>query len=64
MFGLPFVHYSTRILHSTDLGDMQAAILSADDPETGTRSHLPRPQQKVSHITCLSEKPERFRVEK
>lgn len=64
MFGLPFVHYSTRILHSTDLGDMQAAILSADDTETGTRSRLPLPQQKVSHIIYLSEEPERSRMEK
>ncbi|MES0825829.1 hypothetical protein [Ruegeria sp. SCP11] len=64
MFGLQFVQYGTRILHSKDLDDMQTAILSDGDPVTSGRVCKRRSQKKVSQITFLSEEPESFRVEK
>ncbi|CUK13175.1 hypothetical protein RUE5091_03623 [Ruegeria denitrificans] len=64
MIGLPFVHYSTRILHSIDLDDMQTAILSGDDVVSGGKAPKLRSQKKVSPITFLSEEPESYRIDK
>ncbi|WP_170561484.1 hypothetical protein [Ruegeria atlantica] len=33
MFGFEFLNYGAQILHSKDLDDMRAAILSDDDQE-------------------------------
>ncbi|WP_170761463.1 hypothetical protein [Ruegeria lacuscaerulensis] len=55
MFGLQFVNYSTRILHSKDLDDMRTAILSEDDQVDGDgvadpRRESHRHEDRVVHL--------------
>ncbi len=57
MFGLQFVQNGTRILHSKDLDDMQAAILGDEGIEGGAGgSH---PNKKVKLTACYSGHPKK-----
>ncbi|WP_170327037.1 hypothetical protein [Ruegeria arenilitoris] len=55
MFGLQFVQYGTRILHSKDLDDMQSAILDEESFEGGTGGS--QPQNMVKLTACYSGHP-------
>ncbi len=55
MFGLQFVQYGTRILHSKDLDDMQTAILGEEGFEGGAGGYHPRKQVKLT--ACYSGHP-------
>jgi hypothetical protein len=48
MFGLQFVQYGTRILHSKDLDDMQAAILDEEGIEGGAGGSQPMKMVKLT----------------
>ena len=53
MFGLQFVHYGTRILHSKDLDDMQMAILDDDCHVAEGQANRSQQMRKVAPISCL-----------
>ncbi len=55
MFGLQFVQYGTRILHSKDLDDMQTAILGEEGSEGGACGSQPKKMVKLT--ACYSGHP-------
>lgn len=55
MFGLQFVQYGTRILHSKDLDDMQTAILDEEGFKGGAGGSQLRKMVKLT--ACFSGHP-------